>query len=371
MNFQIIVLQMFFSGFFLFSSFSPEKKKVLIIVSSYGKEEGVQRPGYEFEEFSKAYIIFKDNGLDIDVASPKGGNVEPDKFNTAKPYNKLVLEDTKAMSLLKNTKATVQLKPEDYDAVYIVGGKGAMFDLPFDPSLLELLSEVYKKQNSIVAAVCHGPAALVNVKLNDSTFLVAGKRMTGFSNEEEVNFGQKWKSEFPFLLEDKLKLRGVEYESSEPMLPQVTVDRRIVTGQNPFSTSLLAEEVVSLLGIQPVKRDIFPDERSIYLVKKALSGDTVWAKKELTTNAALFDTQIIGGYGIFKLMNAKGNADEIKEGLFLSGLVSGLTYNKVLLFEMAKGYKQLNNKAMARTLLQQIIQKDPGFERAILLMKDL
>lgn len=371
MNFQILVLLMFFPGFFLFSSFSPEKKKVLIIVSSYGKAEGVQRPGYEFEEFSRAYLIFKANGLEIDVASPKGGYVEADKFNRSKPYNKLVLEDADAMNLLKNTKATSQLNPFDYDAVYIVGGKGAMFDLPYDPSLQDILVSVYKKERGIIGAVCHGPAALINVKLNDTAFLVSGKKMTGFSNEEEVSFGTKWISEFPFLLEDKLKLRGVEYESSEPMLPQVTVDGRIITGQNPFSTSQLAEEIVKSLGIQPVKRDIYSDERSINLVKSTLNGDSALAKKELTTNETLYDKQIIVSYGIFKLTNAKNNIIEIKAGLNLSELASSLTYNERLILEMAKGYKQLNNKERARILLKELIKKDPLFEEAKKVLEDL
>ncbi len=352
-------------------SVNPEKKKILIVVSSYGKDEGRQRPGFEFEEFSQAYLIFKANGLDVDVASPKGGYAEPDRFNKSKPYNNQVLENTDAMALLRNTKATAQLKAEHYAAVYIVGGKGAMFDLPFDPSLQDIILAIYQQQKAVVAAVCHGPAVLANVKLNDSTFLISGKKITGFSNEEEERFGKKWKPEFPFLLEDKLKTRGVKYEKDHAMLPHVCVDGKLITGQNLFSTTLLAEEIVKALGKEPIKRELYQDERSIRLVKRALTGDTVWVRQEISSNSTMYDAQLIAAYGHYKLMNAKGNPIEISSGLYLAELVSEWVFNKNLQYEMAKGYLQLNNKEKAKLLLEQSMKKAPSFTDAKKLFEEI
>ena len=140
-------------------------KKVLMVVSGNGQHEkdGEQKPGYEFDEFSKAYAVFKNNGITVDIASPKGGPVEADKYNAEKPYNAVVLADNAIMEKLKNTLATSSIVAKNYDAVFVVGGKGAMFDLPNDIALQHIIADVYQQQGS-VAAVCHGPAALVNVK---------------------------------------------------------------------------------------------------------------------------------------------------------------------------------------------------------------
>ena len=136
---KIVLIIALFVPLAVFSQSKEASKKILMVLSSYGKDMGAIRPGYEFDEFSQAYLIFKNNGLLIDVASPKGGKVESDKFNTSKLYNQLVMEDKEAMNLLDNTKSTASISASDYDAVYIVGGKGAMFDLPYDPSLQDII----------------------------------------------------------------------------------------------------------------------------------------------------------------------------------------------------------------------------------------
>lgn len=357
--------------FLLSQSIKTTKKKILIVVSSYGKSEGKQRPGYEFEEFSQAWLIFKANGLEVDVASPKGGNAEPDEFNKTKPYNKLVVNDTKAMALLRNTIPTASIKPEQYAAIYIVGGKGAMFDLPFDPSLQDIIAKIYEKQKGIVAAVCHGPAAFANIKLADNKFLVFSKKITGFSNDEEKKFGKTWVAEFPFLLEDKLKSRGALFESGQAMLPQVSIDGRLITGQNPYSTPELAGEIVKALGIKLVTREQYKDERSMNFVKRALKGDTAWAKQEITINTKLYDTELIAIYGYYRLIKANADTNEIIAALQIIELVAPWVFNENLQYEMAKGYLQLNNKAKAKQLLEEIIAKQPNFEDAKKLMDEI
>lgn len=350
---------------------TPVKKKVLIALSAYGKGEGKIRPGFEFDEFSQAYLIFKANGLDIDVTSPKGGAVEADEYNKNKTYNKELLSDPVAMAMLQNTIPTANVKSENYAAIYVVGGKGAMFDLPFDPSLQEIIRKIYEEQNGIVAAVCHGPAALVNVKLANGDYLITNKTMTGFCNDEEQKFGKKWKEEFPFLLEDKLIKRGVKYERSDAMLPQLSIDGQIITGQNPFSTTLLAEQIVKSLGVNPVKRTLYKDEKSMHLVKKALAGQMEWAKEELKQQYATYDTLLIAVYGYYKLMYANGNKQEITEGLKISELVSEWVYNETLRYEMAKGYLALENKESSKKLLREIMTKTPNFKEAKTLLEQI
>lgn len=152
------------------------QKKVLIVVSGEGRDQGKTRPGFEMDEFAQAYLIFRENGLAVEVSSQRGGNAEADKYNPEETFNAALLNDAEALRKLANTHATAQVRADDFAAIYVVGGKGAMFDLPADPALKRLIADVYEK-GGVVAAVCHGPAALVDVPLSDGSQLVAGKRV--------------------------------------------------------------------------------------------------------------------------------------------------------------------------------------------------
>lgn len=171
----------------LFSS-SPAQAsppgKVLLVVSRHGLDAGRARPGYEFDELSQAYLVFRDNGFDVEIASPRGGPVEADDYDPAKPYNALFLGDPAAVARLAATRPLNGVKPEDYAAIFVIGGKGAMFDLPFDPVLRMLLVRHYEG-GGVIGAVCHGPAAFVRLRTSDGELLVAGQPMAGFTNEEE------------------------------------------------------------------------------------------------------------------------------------------------------------------------------------------
>lgn len=143
--------------------------KVVMVVSSYGKDVGKITPGFEMDEFSQAYHIFKANGLMVEVANPKGGKVEPDMFNKEKIYNKLLLQDSIAMKLFNQTLPTSTLLAKDYDAIYVVGGKGPIFDLVVDPSLQDFILEM-DKHKAVVASLCHGTIALANIKKGKQCF---------------------------------------------------------------------------------------------------------------------------------------------------------------------------------------------------------
>lgn len=340
--------------------------KILMVVSSYGKDMGKTRPGYEMDEFSQAYLIFKANGLQIEVASPKGGQVEAGQFSKDKPYNKIVLQDSVAMKLLKYTKPTSSLNPKDYVAIYIVGGKGPMFDLVVDPSLQDLILEM-DNNKGIISAVCHGAAALANIK-KDDRYLIENKSLTGFCNEEETMFG-KMASEFPFLLEDKLIVRGAKFQKGDAMLPFMIIDNNFITGQNPYSTTLVAEQIVKSLGKEPQKRKKYQDESSMELVKKAVQGESDWAKTELKKDKENYDLELIAVYGYYQAMFAKEDLEKIKKGTSIIELVTPYYFNKDLYIKLAEYYLKLGDKNKAMSSLNDVLEKDPDSQAAITLMK--
>jgi putative intracellular protease/amidase len=356
----------------LFAQKNNSSKKILMVVSSYGKDMGETRPGYEFDEFSQAYIIFNNNNLIIDIASPTGGKVTPDKFNEDKAYNKTITDNKEVMTLLKNTKSTADINPEDYDAIYIVGGKGAMFDLPYDPSLQDIILNLYNRQETIISSVCHGPASFVNVK-NDDGYIIKGIELTSFCNIEEDLFGKKWVQEFPFKLEDKLKSRGATFTQTDFMLSNVSVSGKFITGQNPFSTTKSAEEVVKALGIKPVERKYYADESSVYLIQDLLDGKKTndWAKEELKVNLSNYDIQIIAIYGYYKILATNDDRDDLVKGIELVELTTPHFFNENLQFLLAKTYISLEKEGKAKEILNELVAKDLLRENAEELLSTL
>lgn len=351
-----------------FAFAQAKTNKIVMVVSSYGKDMGKTRPGYEMDEFSQAYLIFKANGLHIEVASPKGGEVVSGQFNKNKPYNEMILADSSIMKLLKFTKPTSSLKATDYDAVYIVGGKGPMFDLVVDPSLQDFILEMQNKK-AVISAVCHGTIAFANIKKEDK-YLVANRSVTGFCNEEESMFG-KTAAEFPFLLEDKLKSRGANYQKGEAMLPYMVVDDNFITGQNPYSTTLVAEEIIKSLGKDPVARKKYKDELSMVLVKKFTQGETVWAKTEIEKRKDDYDLELVAVYGYYQAMFAKEDVEKIKKGVSIIELVTPYYFNENLYVSLAEYYLKLSDKAKATTTLNKVIQKQPDSKAANSLMNKI
>jgi len=356
----------------LFSQSNDSSKRILMVVSSYGKDMGETRPGYEFDEFSQAYLIFKNNNLLIDIASPKGGKVEASGFNKNKPYNKIVLIDKSILNLLENTKSTAEINPEDFDAIYIVGGKGAMFDLPYDPSLQEIILNLYERNGTVISSVCHGPASFVNVKSNNN-YIIKDIELTSFSNIEEELFGEKWVTEFPFKLEDKLKSRGAIFNQTDFMLSNVSVSGKFITGQNPYSTTKSAEEVVRALGIEPIERELYTDESSIYLLQDILDNRRKidWAKKELNANTTKYDIQLIAFYGYFKILASKENRIELKKGIELIEITYPHFFNENLQFLLAKTYISIDKKEKAKIILKELVSKDLLKDKVEKLLKEI
>lgn len=356
----------------IFAQTSSQQKKVLMVVSSYGKDMGAERPGYEFDEFSQAYLVFKNNNLLVDVASPKGGKVEPDQYNKEKLYNQNLLENQEALDLLDNTKPTASINANEYDAIYIVGGKGAMFDLPFDPSLQDIILNLYKRENTVIASVCHGPAVFANVKNNDE-YIINGIELTGFSNAEEELFGKKWVKEFPFSLETKLKSRGAQFIQTDFMLSKVVVSKNFVTGQNPFSTAKSAEAVVQSLGLKPVERELYTDENSVLLIQEILDETITIQKAEelLAKDTSIYDMPLMAVYGYYKILASKDNRDSLIKGTKLIELTSPYFFNENLQLLLAKTYLSLDEKEKARGIAKDLISKKLLVEQSEALLKEL
>lgn len=361
----LCIILLFISGMI---TAQTKTNKIVIIVSSYGKDMGKTRPGFDMDEFSQAYLIFKANGFTIDIASPKGGKAESGSFNKEKPYNKTVSQDPAVMQLLAQTKPTAALRAKDYGAVYIVGGKGPMFDLVVDPSLQDFILDM-DSSHSVIAAICHGTIALANIKKNDR-YLVENKMLTGFSNQEETMFG-KMAAEFPFLLEDRLLLRGAKYQKVEAMLPHVIRDGQYITGQNPYSATLLAEEIIKALDKTPVARTKYKDELSMDLVKKASQGEMTWAQTELKKNHAQHDLELIAVYGYYHAMHAKKDKEKMKRAVAIIELATPYYYNEGLFLPLAEYYITLDNKTKARETLNIVLQKNPESKQAKLLLEQL
>ncbi|NRQ42130.1 type 1 glutamine amidotransferase domain-containing protein [Rheinheimera sp. YQF-2] len=345
----------------------PDSKRIVMVLSGYGQPEQ-QAPGYEFDEFAKAYLVFTAHGISVDIASPQGGAVEADKYDPTKAYNQQVLNDAEIMTKLNNTLSTAQLKAGDYHGIFIVGGKGAMFDLPKDPALQQLIAAVYQQQGS-VAAVCHGPAALVNVTLADGSYLVANKAVNGFTNEEERLFGKKWLAKFDFMLQDKLIERGGRFEHSPMMLSHVAVDNRLITGQNPASTVATARALLESLGITPQPMTPHKDDATLALVAELLNGK-ITATRLLAADAAQYQLELLGMYGYY-YVNTANTTQQWQHALTLMQAGQSAINNPSLDMAIAQTQLKLNDKAAARATLQQILAAKPDFAAATALLATL
>lgn len=222
--------------------------KILIVLTSHatlgntGKETGFYLP-----EVTHPEAVFTRNGLSVNYVSPKGGKAAMVGVDMTDPVNKAFLDNPEKLAQIENTLAPHQVNPAEYDAIFYAGGHGTMWDFPENTELANIAASIYEK-GGIVGAVCHGPAGLVNIKLSNGNYLVAGKKISCFTNEEEASVGLT--EVVPFLLEAKLTELGASIEKAANFQLKVSVSERLVTGQNPASASLIGEEIVKLLKLE-------------------------------------------------------------------------------------------------------------------------
>ena len=217
-------------------------KRILMIVTSHRRIDDDHETGLWFEEFSVPYHKFLQQGYDVTVASPAGGDAPLDA-NSLQDYQ-ATEDNERAMAALKDLPALDDsFQAADYAAVFFPGGHGTMFDLPDNPHVQRLVRDVYQAQKPL-AAVCHGPACLVNM-FADQSSLLQGKKVAAFTDSEER--AVQLDKLMPFLLESRLREMGVEFIPADDWTDNTVVDGNLVTGQNPQSSGSAADAVIGLL----------------------------------------------------------------------------------------------------------------------------
>lgn len=223
-------------------------KKVLFVVTSYDQVPNGTKTGIWIEEFASPYFLLTAQGIDITVASPKGGKAPIDPKSTKPEFTteavKRFFDDASAQEKLNNTVALDAIDSKEFDAVFYPGGHGPMWDLPENKISINIIESFYK-DGKPVALVCHAPAALKNVKSENGDLFVKGKKVAGFTNSEEIA-GQST-GEVPFMLEDMLIENGAVYQKGADWQPFAVSDGVLITGQNPASSELVAEKIISAL----------------------------------------------------------------------------------------------------------------------------
>lgn len=225
--------------------------KILMVVTSHSKLGKTDKEtGFWWEELAAPYLLFKEYGFDVDIASPKGGTPPADPLsNVDKLTDEFVIatvrqfqNDGEAMSDLNNSMKLDDVDASEYDAVFFVGGHGAMWDFPNNPVIHDIIRTI-DEEKGIIAAVCHGPAAFIGAHDAEGDLLVHGCKVTGFSDMEETLRGTE--DIVPFMLEDELIDMGADYVATEPWQPLAIYFDRLVTGENPASSTPLAQKVVN------------------------------------------------------------------------------------------------------------------------------
>lgn len=216
--------------------------KILMVVTNHDRIDAEHPTGLWLEEYAVPRRIFRDAGFEVVTASPKGGKAPVDPRSTQEGN-----VDREALAELDNTTMLLETgEAGEYDAIFIPGGHGTMFDLATSQALKTLLSE-FDAQNKVIAAVCHGPAAFVDaIRAGESRTLVAGRRITAFTDSEER--AVKLDTLMPFLLASKLREQGANVVERDDWSDHIETDGTWITGQNPQSSGSAARAVVSALS---------------------------------------------------------------------------------------------------------------------------
>ena len=224
--------------------------KVLFVLTSHDQlGDTGEKTGFWLEEFASPYYRLKDAGADITLASPRGGQPpldpkshEPDaQTEDTKRFD----NDQEARNQLAKTVRLSEVNADDFDAIFYPGGHGPLWDLYKDEHSIKLIED-FIKAGKPVAAVCHAPAVLLKAKDENGEPLVKGKKVTGFSNSEETAVGLK--DVVPYLLEDQLVEKGGVYERVDDWGSLAVVDGQLITGQNPASSSAVADELIKAIS---------------------------------------------------------------------------------------------------------------------------
>lgn len=214
-------------------------QKVLFVLSGHEKlGDTGESTGFYLSEAAHPWKELHDAGIEVDFTSPGGGEPPVTGFDLTDPVNKAFWKNEEVRNKLSNTLRPADVDPADYVAIHYVGGHGAMWDFPQNEEIAEIARKIYEDKG-YVTAVCHGPAGLVNLKLSDGSYLIDGKELAAFTNEEEK--AKNLQEVVPFLLEDKLEERGAVHIDAPNWSENVVVSGRLITGQNPASAQKLGK----------------------------------------------------------------------------------------------------------------------------------
>ena len=223
--------------------------KILMVLTSYDRlGDTGQKTGFWLEEFAAPYYVFRDAGAMITLASPAGGQppIDPksDEPGAQTEATTRFHEDLEAQRQLSTTMRLAAVDLAGFDAVFYPGGHGPLWDLAGDKASIALI-EAADRAGKPLGLVCHAPGALAKVRGADGKPLIAGRKVTGFSNSEEAAVGLT--KVVPFLIEDEFQRLGGRYEKGGDWQSHVVTDGRLVTGQNPASSAGAAKALLALL----------------------------------------------------------------------------------------------------------------------------
>jgi putative intracellular protease/amidase len=222
---------------------------VLIALTSHAELGDTGRStGAYLPEVARPWREFASAGFVVDLVSVAGGRPPLDGVDLDDSAQQAFVADPEMAAKLDHTLDASQVSPAGYSAIFYAGGHGTMWDFPSDPELARLAQGIYEA-GGVVAAVCHGPAALVDLRLSNGRRLIDGKQLSAFTNDEEEAVGLS--DVVPFLLQTRLEDGGAKHTGAPNFQPWIVVDERLVTGQNPASASGVARAVVALLTDTP------------------------------------------------------------------------------------------------------------------------
>jgi len=222
-------------------------KHVLFILTSADRVGRIAfKAGYEFSEVSNPYLDFVANGITVDFASPAGGCPPESGYDESLQANKDFRFSSGFLRLGFSHKLSV-IDIGAYDAIFFPGGLGPMVDLVDTEIVKTVITQAYEN-GAVVGAVCHGPAALLNVKLANGHYLLEGKNVSCFTEAEEKESKHHVGDVIPFLLDRALQEHGANVIKEPPFRPCVVSDGQLVTGQNPASASLVANAMIRLMS---------------------------------------------------------------------------------------------------------------------------
>jgi putative intracellular protease/amidase len=237
-------------------TFAP--KHVLMVVANPGMHPELHYPvGFWAAELAHPWYEFTEAGFSVTIASPQGGKVEPDGYSDPRDASQWSIGDILSLGfltspvsagLLENTPALETLDLSAYDAIAVAGGQSPMFSFRSDETLHRAMRTFYES-GRVVAAYCHGTAALVDLTLSDGSYLVAGKTITGFANvEEDYSDAFVGRPVMPWRVEDALRERGANYVQGGLFKPFLVRDGNLITGQQQYSGRAVARAIIAALG---------------------------------------------------------------------------------------------------------------------------